>query len=202
MIMVPSHDTMPSQFVQCLVLGIANLIGRGFQLDYSAVQGTYITEARRMLAQKLVESDAEYGWWIDADMTFPPDAGFRLFSRKLQIVGCNYRRRKYPIVNFLASNGVMGALTTIETNDDSPSLEKVDNIPGGMLMVHRSVYENMSLPHYANPYDAKLNSDISEDYYFCVKAKEKGISIYCDHDLSKSVAHVGTIEYTCRPQFK
>jgi hypothetical protein len=36
---------------------------------------------------------------------------------------------------------------------------------------------------------------MSDDIYFCRKAREYGFDIWLDHDLSMEIGHVGTLEY-------
>jgi hypothetical protein len=74
-------------------------------------------------------------------------------------------------------------------------MEKVDVLPHGMVMVHRSVYEKIPQPHYLQEYVTELNLEIGEDIYFCNKAKAAGFDVWVDHDLSKEIAHIGIFHF-------
>jgi hypothetical protein len=47
-----------------------------------------------------------------------------------------------------------------------------------------------------------------EDYYFCYKARQKGIRVWVDNDLTKEVFHIGRKEYKmedairCYPNYR
>ena len=196
MILVPSSgDTVATQFTYCLTMCAASMVANGISMSMAFSTGSLITVARRQLVDEFMKSTADYAWWIDSDMTFPIDSYAQLINRKVQLVGCNYRRRYFPTPNFTAMNGTLGNQIEIETTDQSPSIERVDGIPHGMMMVHRSVYEQIPAPHYLMEWNKEKRVELGEDYYFCQKAKEFGINVWLDHALSRQISHIGTYHY-------
>jgi hypothetical protein len=149
-----------------------------------------------------MEGNSDYALWIDADMLFPENTISRLLSRDKKIVGANYRRRHYPKTTFTAANGNLTKLIEVQTTNDSPPLEKVEFLPGGMMMIHREVYQTTAAPYYLIQYNPRFNLEIGEDYYFCEKVRSAGHEIWIDHELSREVAHIGTFSYSCNLPFK
>ena len=153
--------------------------------------GSVITIARRNLVDIFLKSDFDYIWWVDSDMKFPIDAPIRLLSRNKEIVGANYRRRRFPNPNFTGMMGKSGAFQEFQTTDNSPAMELIDVLPHGMVMCKREVYEKIPQPHYLQEYVPHLNLEIGEDIYFCQQAQKAGYQIWCDQELSREIAHIG-----------
>ena len=195
MTLVPSGDHVHSQFAYFLAMGTATLVANGVGVASTFETSSVITIARRNLVNHFLKSNCDFAWWIDSDMAFPPDAGIRLLNRNVPIVGANYRKRYFPNPHFTAMNGKPGATTEFKTTDDSPPLEKVDCLPQGMMLVHRSVYERVPAPHYVFEYSSDHCIEIGEDYYFCDKARKNGYDVWCDHELSRQISHIGIFNY-------
>lgn len=195
MILVPAMEMVNAEFSQHLAMAAAQLVANGIKINCAFNIGSVITIARRNLTDIFMNSDFDYAWWVDSDMKFPIDAPIRLLNRGVPLVGCNYRRRRFPNPGFTGMMGQPGSFTELVTDDNSPAMQDVDVLPHGCVMVHRSVYEKMPQPHYIQDFDANLNLEIGEDIYFCRKAREAGFQVWCDHELSKEIAHIGIFHY-------
>lgn len=195
MILVPAMEMVNAEFAQHLAMACANLVANGIKINCAFNIGSVITIARRNLTDIFMKSDFDYAWWIDSDMKFPIDAPIKLLKRGVPLVGCNYRRRRFPNPGFTGMQGQPGNFKELVTDDNSPAMEEVDVLPHGCVMVHRSVYEKIPQPHYLQEYVNELNLEIGEDIYFCRKAKENGIPVWCDHELSKEIAHIGIFHF-------
>jgi uncharacterized membrane protein len=195
MVLVPAMEMVNAEFAQHLAMACANLVANGIKINCAFNIGSVITIARRNLTDIFLKSDFDYAWWVDSDMKFPIDAPLKMLKRNVPLVGANYRRRRFPNPGFTGMMGQAGAFTELVTDDNSPSMEKVDVLPHGMVMVHRSVYEKIPQPHYLQEYVTELNLEIGEDIYFCNKAKAAGFDVWVDHDLSKEIAHIGIFHF-------
>ena len=195
MILVPAMEMVNAEFAQHLAMASANLVAHGIKINCAFNIGSVITIARRNLTDIFLKSDFDYAWWIDSDMKFPIDAPIKLLKRGVQLVGCNYRRRRFPNPGFTGMMGTAGKYSELVTDDNSPAMQKVDVLPHGCVMVHRSVYESIPQPHYLQDYIPEINLEIGEDIYFCDKAKQAGIDVWCDHELSKEISHIGIFHF-------
>ena len=128
-------------------------------------------------------------------MKFPIDTPIRLLARNKDIVGANYRRRRFPNPNFTGMSGQPGAYTEFQTTDNSPAMERCDVLPHGLVLVKRQVYEKMPQPHYLQEYIPEHNLEIGEDIFFCQKALQAGFEVWCDQELSREVAHIGIFHF-------
>jgi len=195
MILVPAMEMVNAEFSQHLAMAAAQLVANGIKINCAFNIGSVITIARRNLTDIFMNSGFDYAWWVDSDMKFPIDTPIRLLNRGVPLVGCNYRRRRFPNPGFTGMMGQPGSFTELVTDDKSPAMQDVDVLPHGCVMVHRSVYEKMPQPHYIQDFDANLNLEIGEDIYFCRKAREAGFQVWCDHELSKEISHIGIFHY-------
>ena len=195
MILVPAMEMVNAEFAQHLSMAAANLVANGIKINCAFNIGSVITIARRNLTDIFLKSDFDYAWWIDSDMKFPIDAPMRLLKRQVALVGANYRRRRFPNPGFTGMMGEPGNFTELITDDNSPAMEQVDVLPHGCVMVHRSVYESIPQPHYLQEYVTEMNLEIGEDIYFCRKAKAAGVEVWCDHELSREISHIGIFHF-------
>lgn len=195
MIAVPAMEMVNAEFAQHLAMATANLVAHGIKVNCAFNIGSVITIARRNLTDIFMKSDFEYIWWVDSDMKFPIDAPLRLLARNKDIVGANYRRRRFPNPNFTGMSGTPGNYTEFQTTDNSPAMEMCDVLPHGLVLVKRKVYETIPQPHYLQEYIPTLNLEIGEDIYFCQKCIENGFEVWCDQELSREVAHIGIFHF-------
>lgn len=195
MIAVPSMEMVNAEFAQHLAMAAANMVANGIKINCAFNIGSVITIARRNLVDIFLKSDFDYIWWIDSDMKFPIDTPMRLLKRDKPIVGANYRRRRFPNANFTGMMGKPGAYTEFQTTTDSPSMELIDVLPAGCVLVKREVYEKLPQPHYIQEYVPELNLEIGEDIYFCQQAHKAGYEIWCDQELSREVSHIGIFHF-------
>lgn len=195
MIAVPAMEMVNAEFAQHLAMAAANMVANGIRINCAFNIGSVITIARRNLVEIFLKSDFDYMFWVDSDMKFPIDAPVRLLQRNKDIVGCNYRRRRFPNPNFTGMMGTSGNFTEFQTTDNSPAMEKIDVLPHGLVMVKRHVYETIPHPHYLQEFIPEKNLEIGEDIYFCQQAYKAGFEVWCDQELSREIAHIGIFHY-------
>jgi hypothetical protein len=195
MIAVPSMEMVNAEFAQHLAMAAANLVAHGVKINCAFNIGSVITIARRNLVDIFLKSDFDYIWWVDSDMKFPIDTPIRLLQRNKDIVGCNYRRRRFPNANFTGMSGSAGNFKEFQTTDNSPAMELIDVLPHGCVLVKRHVYQQIPQPHYLQEFIPSLNLEIGEDIFFCQQAQKSGFEIWCDQELSREIAHIGIFHF-------
>lgn len=73
-------------------------------------------------------------------------------------------------------------------------LQGPDVVVGGSgLLIHRSVFEKLSMPWFRCLYDERGLLVKSEDFYFCDKAHKAGYEIWADCDLPQRHMQVGIL---------
>lgn len=205
-IALPFRDMVHAMFAYDLALLSATIasdqtlvnIGRGkkdendFGLMLSA--GTLIADQRCNLVAEALKEGADWILWLDSDMRFPRDAFKRLRAHNKPIVGCNYSTRRLPVAP-TAKRIQDNLWVEVPTKQDSTGLEKVNGCGFGCMLTSTEVFRKIPEPWFLIGWSGINHKAIGEDIFFCLEAGKAGYDVLIDHDLSKEIAHIGTIEY-------
>lgn len=151
---------------------------------------------RNELARTALEYKADYLLWLDADMTFPPDLAPTLVRDSQAsnggIVSAVYHKHGPPFV--CVSSTVMVEKTYVHPgiasyyrNIDPTAVEgllETHLIGMGAVVTPAAVFRKIPHPwfRYAHSPDTS-DYDVSEDVYFCEKARYHGFEIFTDCDV-------------------
>ena len=199
-ICIPSLDMVCADFM----MSVTDMIMHIFQIKLGEEdltikitnkRGSLLVDSREQLVESALQQGATHILFLDSDMKFPEDALHRLFSRNEPIVAANYVQRCLPT----RPNAISMMDMPLQTKEDSTGIEQVKSTGFGVILVRAEVFDAMPRPWfdtywYTNEDTGKRNI-IGEDVYFCHKANHAGYKTYIDHDLSKEVSHIGTMEY-------
>ena len=138
--------------------------------------------ARNIIVRTFLKSPAEWLLFLDSDIHIPQDGVTRMLSHKLPIVSALYWRRQEP------HTPAMWKFTGPKPNDHAPitnygdgQMVEADVVGAGALLIHRRVLERLPDPWFKFTYEGRDNDEgVSEDFYFCKKAKEAGFTIIVD----------------------
>jgi len=148
-----------------------------------------IDVVRNKLVIKLLQSQQfTHLLMLDVDHVHPPDiierlAKWVLLDPDIRVVsGLNYRRGAPfdPVCRVYGPEGspFRKRMMMLEWEQ---GLIRVDEVGGGSLLVHRSVFEQLEPPWFFNIYDEVWeNSWPGEDMGFSRKCQEAGIAMYVD----------------------
>jgi hypothetical protein len=177
---VPALDIGPTAFAFALARMYAE--ARASLPAVTLAEGAgFVHHAREHLLHEVIELwGATHVLWLDTDMTFPPDTAARLLQHDVDVVAANYETRRPPVRPTARRAGQ--CVSSVE----SSGLEAVDHVGMGVFLMRASVVVGLPRPRfwYSTPTE-------TEDVYFCRLLRAAGRTIYVDHDLSKSVGHIG-----------
>lgn len=244
-ICIPSTDSWKAKTATDVAALCAYTIASGIRIFLCNLQGSMISNSRNGIVELALQEKSDYLFWIDSDMSFPPDTLVRLLKHEKDIVGATYNKKVPPYETLGKFAG------TMPKEPLTGGLHEALLLPGGMMLVKSEVYRKIGWPAYAECYrwpgedglaslkellrnylrdippDDVMNSIddtplaawiktrftlgereepwlyLSEDLFFCRKARRAGYQIWCDLDLTDQLAHLGTSEITCklpRPQ--
>lgn len=200
-ILVPTRGHNTSEFTQAYAALCAQTAAvasvSDFQLGLTSSPGTYIHDSRNELVRRALEDGATHMLWLDDDMTFPPNAAFRLLKHDVPIVGCNYSTRTHPLFPVaIKHTGLSGDSdpTRLDMVPSEDGLAEVEGIGFGCVLTKREVFEKIEFPWFENYYDEE-HIAVGEDVDFCSKAIKAGFRIMVDTELSEEIGHVGTFPY-------
>jgi len=160
-------------------------------MDFAMREGSGVGSNRDYLIdQALAKPGMTHVLFIDEDMMFKPHTLHVLASRRLPIVGCNYRMRTPP-AEFTAL--ATGCERRVETTLESTGVEECVVLGFGFCLIERQVFEALPRPRFLAFYADDHYS--TEDTPFFLNARKEGFVAHVDHDASKLIAHRGDMTY-------
>jgi len=152
----------------------------------------FADRARNEAAKELLDSDKTHIVMLDADHRHPTDVVHRLCRRviedpeRLVVGGLNFKRNApfSPLACYVSEQGIY------RPHEWEPECAEVDAIGTGCIIIAREVFEQVEWPWFINDPHYPSKTLGSHDNYFCQKAKEAGIKIWCDFTLTSP--HGGT----------
>ncbi|MFA5810515.1 MAG: hypothetical protein WC935_09340, partial [Thermoleophilia bacterium] len=127
---------------------------------------------------------------LDSDVLPPPDIIQRLMVHNKRIVSALYARRHQPMYPFLLRKTSENPIAFGLIPDyQAGSLVEVDVAPAGALLVSTEVFRKVPRPWFFWSADRVLDiggqpitftTGTSEDYQFCIRAKQYGIRTWVD----------------------
>jgi hypothetical protein len=194
-VLTPSSGKCEFQYAQSLANLVLHFATNKvmFNDDYQGMQimgqQSFSTSCNReMLIDALIDKEFSHVLFIDDDMQFEPSILNDLARRELDFVVCDYPRKKIP-----RSTIAVGL-------DDEPmkkdeGLEEAKQVGFGMALIKMDVVKCVKKPRFPLPFNSSTGEYGSEDYFFCMRARENGYRIWVDHDASKKVGHIGSYMY-------
>lgn len=185
-ISIPSARDWKPRFGASLVGLVRQLSISGADFDINIMQGASILPRARQLAIGWARSiNATHLLCIDDDMQFPKDIAKRLLAHDKDIVACNYVSK---VTQRALIHGLDGQLLTSE---GASGLEEVGWVGFGMVLIRIACLDQIAPPFFEQIWNPERQDFIGEDFYFCKKVREHGVQIYCDHDASQKIGHIG-----------
>lgn len=181
---VPCFDHVPIEFATSLST-LAFVLGNG-GIDYSliVIRSTALPDARNAIVEQAIANGSTHLLFLDSDMEFPANTVHRLLAHGKPIVGACGVKRELP--RKLCG---MPLSAWPETG-----LCEMEAMGMAVCLLSTQALRKIEPPHFE--WITKAGSpSISEDVLFCRKAREVGLKIWCDVDLSKEIGHVGSYVY-------
>lgn len=175
---------------------LARMTGRAGRLSIEACLIFSTDQARCVLVDRARIMGASHLLFLDDDNTFPWDTADRLLAHDKAIIAANYTSRAAPVTPLASRNG-----ERVQSKGRS-GIEVVDFAPTGVMLIDMRVFDHLSKPYFKTEHLMPSDQWMSDDVYFCRKAKEAGFETWIDHDLSQQVGHVGWVmfNHTMVPQ--
>lgn len=152
---------------------------------YSFVRGVPIDRARNQLVETMLEKGCEWLFFLDSDVIVPPNIIEKLMAHKQPIMSALYYRR-YPPYNpsmwKLAEHPKPEGKYTPIMSFPKGEIVEADVIGMGACLIHRRVFEKLEPPWFKWTQGWEKGG-VSEDFYFCEKAREKGFRLLVDTSI-------------------
>lgn len=150
---------------------------------YSMRQGGDIVSARTFCVKDAIKNRATHVFFIDSDMTFPPDTLDRLLAHNKDIVTVEYSRRQLP----------PSPVTHPLEERSETELYKAARIGGGCLLIKLDVFNHIAKPWFNFGRNSEGEVVMGEDTWFANTARDAGYDVWIDPTIK--VGHVGEYVY-------
>lgn len=145
-------------------------------------QTSRVTRGRQKAAEDAIRLGMDAVLYLDSDMIFPMELAANLIAEDKDIIGCNYAMREEPY----APTAQDFHCHPVEGRS---GIDKVARLGAGALLIKVPVFHKLKAPFFFEEWNGK--DFTGEDYGFCDKARAAGFDIYCHHDMSVQITHVG-----------
>lgn len=154
-------------------------VPEGYKTFFQYFYGYQIDQIRNLIADWAKHYD--YLFAVDSDVSFAPDTLKKLLSHNVDVVSGLYIQRK-PGQHILEiyKNGRNVPYEELY----GKGLVEVDSCGFGCVLVNSNVIRTMEYPHFLYKSAIDHANTVSEDTYFCFKAKGHGFRVWADTSIA------------------
>lgn len=204
----PIAESVDPRTFQSALAMVSYATAHGYEVSQVGVtERTLIHQARNQLALGFKQTECEWAFWMDADMICPPETIVRLIETAKAketkfVTGVYYQRvgpnhlpvlwRKQPElldgrkVEFDKAVKIDGKEAYLHHFIIPSGKEPIraDVAGFGCILMHRELMDKVPYPYFKT-----ISDDCSEDFYFCIQAREAGYELWADPSLD--LIHIG-----------
>jgi glycosyltransferase involved in cell wall biosynthesis len=186
-------------------LQIADIKKRGRKII--TMRGGYpLDQARNILVRTALEMGAEWIFFLDSDILLPKGTIERMIGRNRPLLSGLYKRKSETGSIWCCGirNADGEAFRFTSNSDWEDELMSTDVVGAGCLLIHRKVFETISIMYPALPwfqwcsdrgykpeqFPDPLMYNAGEDVYFCLLAKKCGFEVIIDTTIK--CEHIAT----------
>lgn len=160
----------------------------GYKTDFQFFYGYQVDQIRNLIAHWAQQYD--YLFAVDSDITFAPDTLKKLLAADKDVISGLYIQRK-PGQHILE---IYRAGRNVPYNDIKYSgIVEIDGCGFGCVLVKSQVFKVIGYPQFVYRSAIDHADTLSEDVYFCMKAKDKGFRIFADTSIL--CEHIGNTKF-------
>lgn len=181
LIAVPcSKYVEPETFKSIYDLEIPN----GYETEFKIVTGDQIDQIRNLIADWAKRYD--YLFSVDSDIVVPKDALKKMISADKDIISGMYIQRipdTHTLEIYMVDQG--GGVVNIpyESILQQKGITEVAGCGFGCCLIKSEVFRGMEYPHFVYKSAINHKDTISEDIFFCKKARDNNFKIWVDNTI-------------------
>ena len=214
-LLCPIGETVCPQVFQGALAAVGYASRNDVAVEFVGVtERTLLDTARNLLVKELLKTKSEWSFWMDSDIILPKEIIVMLLEpakkKNVKMVSGVYYQRggrympacwvrdpklesgkpvKYGNQEEYETNPHLGLFAIPGREAKDPFLLNTAGM--GCCLIHRNVFESVEYPWYKFEF-----KKCSEDFYFFVKAKEKGFELWADP--RPILGHVGYAKIVTR----
>lgn len=172
------------------------IVPEGYKVDFQYFYGYNIDQVRNLIAHWAERYD--YLFSVDSDIAFEPDTLVKMLAHDKDMVTGLYIQRKPGQHILELYRAGKGNIPYEEIY--GKGLVEVDGCGFGCVLVKSEVIRAIGYPQFVYKSALNHNDTLSEDVYFCQRAKEKGFRIFADTSII--CRHIGATQFLVSPPEK
>lgn len=169
-------------------------VPEGYETTFQYFYGYNIDQVRNLIADWVVKG-YDYLFSVDSDIAFPPNTLAKLLSHDKDMISGLYIQRKpgLHVLEVYEKNHLGGVSNIPYDKIRDQGLVSIDGCGFGCVLVKKKVISDIGYPQFVYKSAIDHANTISEDVYFCRKAKEKGFEIFADTAIK--CRHIGSTDF-------
>lgn len=156
------------------------IIPDGYETEFQFFYGYQIDQIRNLIADWAKHYD--YLFSVDSDIILPNDALMRMLAADKDIISGLYIQRKpgQHILEIYQDTSLGGVENIPFRAIESMNLIPIAAAGMGCCLIKSDVIRKMAYPHFYYQSSIDHSQTISEDVYFCMKARSLGFEVWAD----------------------
>ena len=202
LVVVPSGSHWVADFATSLislVASFANTPVPGYtshELRVANIKGSILPKSRLNGLKAAKAADATHLLFLDSDHTFRPDLLHKLLAAGKDVVAANCVTKCLPAMTTARLKSADPQGEPVYSDPSSAGLQKVWRVGTGVMLLSRKAFEQIPHDAFAMMYKEEADTYQGEDWTMCEALEKAGVPIYVDHAVSRSVGHVGMLNFT------
>lgn len=170
----------------------------GYELDFQYFYGYQIDQIRNLIAEWAKRYD--YLLSVDSDIVLPRDSLKKMLSADKDIISGLYIQRipgTQTVEVYMDTDG--GGCTNIPYSLlENRGVVEIAACGMGAALIKSEVFRKMPYPHFQYKSALDHRNTVSEDVYFCLKARGLGFSVWADTSIKCD--HLGATTFSLDTQ--
>lgn len=203
LVVVPSGSHWVADFATSLISLVAEFANTpltgyaSHELRVANIKGSILPKSRLNGLKAAKAFEATHLLFLDSDHTFRPDLLRKLLKSGKDVVAANCVTKcipGQPTARAFKEGDPQG--TPVYSDPDKTGLQQVWRIGTGVMLLSKKAF--MQIPHdaFAMLYKEEADTYQGEDWTMCEALEKAGVPLYIDHEVSRSVGHVGMLNFT------
>lgn len=175
-------------------------VPEGYETEFQFFYGYQVDQVRNLIAHWVIHGNYDYLLSIDSDITFKPDTLKKMLSHNKDIVSGIYIQRipGQHVIEIMRKNN-SGGVSHVDWNSiKGQGLVSIDSCGFGCVLIKKEVFTSIEYPHFVYQSAINHSDTISEDVYFCMKARNKGFTLWADTSIICD--HIGSYKFKVNNQ--
>jgi FkbM family methyltransferase len=169
-----------------------------YEIDFQYFYGYSISQVRNLIGEWAKRYD--YLFSVDSDIVLPKDTLTKMLAADKDIISGLYIQRKpgEQILEVYMSTAGGGCTNIPYSLLENHSVVEIEACGMGCALIKSEVFRKMPYPHFFYKEALTIRDTVSEDVYFCRKAKEHGFTVWADATIKCD--HVGSTKFSLDTQ--